>query len=467
MSHGNDDDEIEQHLLDRIKHAIDNPGENKNLVTKFVSVKSEFDELRTMLTETKNQTHKDDWLSIRRENLYYLNNLLTEWQIIKDQSSFFSKESYDSRENIKKILKKMKKELSGEESKPGDDSDKSRSHHQVPNHTIFERNKEEVYRWSSRYPPRKIHGFEHIAMAVERDLVMRDLDAPFKVFGVVGVAGIGKTTLCQKIFGRSLVKNHFSPRIWVCLSKQQRNNDQPNKEIVVRILENLGIEDEVITDVADGSDPLRRLILLLRLQLIGKRYLIVLDDAWDHNDFFLNLTRKPQLDDNWGEELAYALPKGCGGTIISSSRSEALLKKMIGKDANLQHLKPHTNEIIEEIFKDTVIGYDEDQREFPQHLEDLKGGILKKCEGIPLAAKLLAKIAREQLPVKPQPVPVTTAGGRHENRPVSSGGAEQLKGGGDAGGGGTGIQDGERKGDFLQKSKHKNGLVPVPSDPVA
>lgn len=252
----------------------------------------------------------------------------------------------------------------------------------------------------------------------------------------------------------------------MCLSKQQRNNDQPNKEIVVRILENLGIEDEVITDVADGSDSLRRLILLLRLQLIGKRYLIVLDDAWDHNDFFLNLTRKPQLDDNWGEELAYALPKGCGGTIISSSRSEALLKKMIGKDANLQHLKPHTNEIIEEIFKDTVIGYDEDQREFPQHLEDLKGGILKKCEGIPLAAKLLAKIAREQLPVKPQPVPVTTAGGGHENRPVSSGGAEQLKGGGDAGGGGTGIQDGERKGDFLQKSKHKNGLVPVPSDPV-
>ncbi|XP_024992710.1 probable disease resistance protein At4g19060 [Cynara cardunculus var. scolymus] len=451
-----DDDEIEQHLLDRIKHAIDDQGENKNLVIKFGPVKSEFDDLWKILVERRNQTHGDDWLRMRRENLYCLNNLLTEWLNIKNQSSFFSKESYDSRENIKKILKKMKKKLDGDqESKPGEDSEKSRSHHQIPDHTIFERNKEEVYRWSSRYPPRKVHGFEHIAMAVERDLVMRNIDAPYKVFGVVGVAGIGKTTLCQTIFGRSLVKNHFSPRIWVCLSKQHRNNE-PNKEIVVRILESLGIEDEVIRDVADGTDSLRRLILLLRLHLIGKRYLIVLDDAWDHNNFFLNLTGKPQLDDNWGEELAYALPKGCGGTIISSSRSEALLKEMIGKDANLQHLKPNTDEIIYEIFKDTVIGYDEDEREFPQHLIDLKKEILRKCEGIPLAAKLLAKIAREELKVKPQPLPATTAGeGDDENRPVSSGGSKQLKGGG------TGVKDGERKGDVLQKSKHQNGLVPA------
>ncbi|KAI3680725.1 hypothetical protein L6452_35500 [Arctium lappa] len=455
MSHNNndldddDDDEIEQHLLDRIKHAI----ENNNLVTKFVSVRSEFDDLFKILTKTENQIHKEDWLSVRRENLYYLNNLLTEWRMIKNnQTSFFSKESYDSRDNIKKILKKIKKELNGEESKPGDDvSEKSRSHHQEPNHTIFERNKKEVYRWSSRYPPRKVHGFEDIIMGVERDLVMRNLDAPFKVFGVVGVAGIGKTTLCQAIFDRSTIKNRFSPRIWVCLSKQSRTNE-PRKEIVVRILESLGMEDEVIRDVGNDSDSLRRLILLLRLQLIGKRYLIVLDDAWDHNDFFLNLTQKPQLDENWGEELAYALPKGCGGTIISSSRSWPLLKKMIGKDANVHHLKPHNDEIIDEIFKDTVIGYDDDQREFPQYLKELKLGILKRCEGIPLAAKLLGKIAREQLPVKRESVPAITGGGR-EKRPVSSGG--------DAGG-----RDGERKGDLVQKSKQKNGVVPVPSDPV-
>ncbi|XP_023744518.2 probable disease resistance protein At4g19060 [Lactuca sativa] len=465
------DDDIEQHLLEKITHGILRIGDQQNLVTRYYSLDSDFNDVKDILTRTRNPDYNGDWLSARRENLYYLNNLLNEWQLINKHSSFAPVEDREACLNIKKSLKKMMKEFKGEESSSRGDAEYSVTRHQDPKHFTFERNKEDVYRWSSRHGPRKVHGFEHNVMAMERELVMRNINVPYKVFGVVGVAGIGKTTLCQDIFGRKLVKEHFCPRIWVCLSKQPRDNHDYRKEIVVRILKCLGIKDEVISNVAEERDEhgLRKLILLIRLQLIGKRYLIVLDDAWNDDEFFLKLIRTEDPNMKWGEELAYALPKGCGGTVISSSRSDALLKRMLGKDVSLLYLKPHTKEIIDQIFRDTVIGYEEDEREFPAHLEELKMEILKKCDGIPLAAKLLAKIAREPLPLKQKPPPPTSVVGGHENKQAPESGGEQLNGGVDAGGSASasGVHDGEDNGVVLPNPKQKDGLPPIGPDQVA
>ncbi|KAL4563226.1 hypothetical protein LXL04_027264 [Taraxacum kok-saghyz] len=407
MAHEIVDDEIEQHLLEKIRNRIQRKGDQQNLVAKYYALDPDFKELITILEQPRNSIHNENWSSVRRENLYYLNNLLNEWQLTKKRSSFSPVEDREACLNIKKSLKKMTKELKGE----GGDPENSVSHHQEPEHPIFERNTKDVYRWSSRHGPRKIHGFEHNAMAMERDLVMRNINAPYKIFGIVGVAGIGKTTLCQSIFSRKLVKEHFCPRIWVCLSKQPIDHDDYRKEIVIRILHRLGVRNDVISDTGKDGDVhgLRKLILLLRLQLIGKKYLIVLDDAWNDDEFFLKLTRSEQPNMKWGEELSYGLPKGCGGAIISTSRSDSLLKRMFGKDVDLLYLKRHTKEMIHEIFRDTVIGYDEDEREFPTHLDELKNVILEKCDGIPLAAKLLGKIAREELPLKHKPPSPPTA----------------------------------------------------------
>ncbi|KAK1420106.1 hypothetical protein QVD17_21441 [Tagetes erecta] len=401
-------DEIEQHLVKKVRDAISKLVEQQNLMIKYFSFKDDFDHLlENIITRKTTQDAKVDWHIERRNNLYALNNLVTEWQIIiKNQKTLSHKEMYDCCKEIKKSMTKMKKEISGEESSSRGDHDGSVSHHQQPNHPIYERNKNQVYRWSSRHAPRKVLGLDNKILEMERDVVLQNVNDSFKVYGVVGVAGIGKTTLCQAFFRLNSVKQRFSPRIWVCLSKQEHGRQDYREEIVVRMLKCLGIDDQVIDNAAGKNDVcrLKRLILLLRLQLIGKRYLIVLDDAWNEDKsvtpFFSNLNQKEQMDENWGEELAYGLPKGRGGAVVSSSTSDALLKTMLGNDVSLQYLQPQTDEIISEIFKDAVTGYGEDAKELPQHLEDLKAKWLKKCDGIPLAAKLLATIARESSNIK-------------------------------------------------------------------
>ncbi|MFS7932945.1 putative P-loop containing nucleoside triphosphate hydrolase [Helianthus anomalus] len=487
MAQENEDNEIDRYLVEKIDNAIAHLGEPKNLVAKSYSFKNELMSLLNDLRKTTNRPTFQEhvWLGVRRGNLYTLNNLVTEWQqITKIQTSFASKEVYEACENIKKSLRKMRKDISGdpESSQRGDTDESRRSYDDEEQPETFLRHMKEVYRWSSRHEPRKVHGIDHRVLAMVRELVMRNTDAPFKVFGVAGISGIGKTTLCQRLFGNDFVKQHFSPRIWVCLSKQEKvgneyykdeilvrmlkclemkdeliddarkagglkklveneyykeeslvrvlkclgmkeeriddarkggleklvENEYYKEEILVRMLNCLGIEEELIDDARKGG--LKKMILLLRLQLNDKRYLIVLDDAWNDDKFFGNLTQKDRLDENWGAELAYALPKGYGGTVVSSSTDKELLKKMLGEEVSLQYMEPLNREITWEIFKDAVIGYDDDERVYDKNLDQIKEELLNRCDGIPLAAKLLAKIACKNLSIKSKGPKPPTAG---------------------------------------------------------
>ncbi|KAJ0928719.1 putative P-loop containing nucleoside triphosphate hydrolase [Helianthus annuus] len=265
MAQENEDNEIDRYLVEKIGDAIDHLGEPKNLVAKSYSFKNELMSLLNDLRKTRNPSIPKEhvWLGVRRGNLYTLNNLVTEWQqITKIQTSFASKEVYEACENMKKSMRKMKKDINGdpESSQRGDTDESRRSYDDEEQPETFLRHTKEVYRWSSRHEPRKVHGIDHRVLAMVRELVMRNTDAPFKVFGVVGISGIGKTTLCQTLFGNDFVKQHFSPRIWVCLSKQEKvGNEYYKEEILVRILKCLGIEDERIDD-ARKAGGLKKLV---------------------------------------------------------------------------------------------------------------------------------------------------------------------------------------------------------------
>jgi pyrroloquinoline quinone (PQQ) biosynthesis protein C len=82
------------------------------------------------------------------------------------------------------------------------------------------------------------------------------------------------------LFNKKEVKDYFFPRIWVCMSAQP--GDDPGQKIAIlkRMLESLGVEEETINKYkVDQEHNLKELLYALHLQLQGKRYLIVFDDA--------------------------------------------------------------------------------------------------------------------------------------------------------------------------------------------
>uniref|UniRef100_M1ARU2 Cc-nbs-lrr resistance protein n=2 Tax=Solanum tuberosum TaxID=4113 RepID=M1ARU2_SOLTU len=85
---------------------------------------------------------------------------------------------------------------------------------------------------------------------------------------IVGMGGLGKTTMAKRIFSDKHIKQQFEKRVWLCLPEMSES-----KSFLEQILESL-TERKV--------EVQRRDLIVKKLQdeLEGKKYLLVLDDMW-------------------------------------------------------------------------------------------------------------------------------------------------------------------------------------------
>ncbi|KAL0335010.1 UNVERIFIED_CONTAM: putative late blight resistance proteinR1A-10 [Sesamum radiatum] len=92
-----------------------------------------------------------------------------------------------------------------------------------------------------------------------------------KVFPIIGMAGIGKTTFSKKLCDNPLIMHHFYVRAWVTVSQQYQV-----RELLLSILRCV---TNISNEIYEKSDEELREKVYRSLK--GKKYLIVLDDMWD------------------------------------------------------------------------------------------------------------------------------------------------------------------------------------------
>ncbi|XP_050256548.1 putative disease resistance protein RGA3 [Quercus robur] len=195
------------------------------------------------------------------------------------------------------------------------------------------------------------------------NLLLSATNEQLSVIPIVGMAGLGKTTVAKLVYNHELVKRHFDKTIWVCVS-----DDFNDKRILREALESL-------TQKSSALENKNTILECLQKELQGKRYLLILDDVWNEEPMKWNTLRSCLLEIN----------SNAGNSIILTTRSDNVAK--ITKTLPQHNLKKLSKDECWSIIKKKV-SLNERVLLTPE-LEIIGRDIAKKCGGVPLAAEVL------------------------------------------------------------------------------
>ncbi|WKA02083.1 hypothetical protein VitviT2T_020315 [Vitis vinifera] len=216
-----------------------------------------------------------------------------------------------------------------------------------------------------------VYGRETDKAAIVDMLLKHDpsSDDEVSVIPIVGMGGIGKTTLAQLVFNDDEVKGRFDLRAWVCVS------DYFDVLRITKI-----ILQSVDSDTRDVND-LNLLQVKLKEKFSGKKFLLVLDDVWNENCH------------EW-DTLCMPMRAGAAGSkLIVTTRNEGVAA--VTRTCPAYPLGELSNNDCLSLFTQQALR----TRNFDAHphLKEVGEEIVRRCKGLPLAAKALGGMLRNQL----------------------------------------------------------------------
>lgn len=195
------------------------------------------------------------------------------------------------------------------------------------------------------------------------------------VLPIVGMGGVGKTTMAQQICNDAKVKAHFDCIIWTCVS-----DDFDIKRLTREILQHLGQQTPY--------DNLNILMTNLVSCVKSKKFLLVLDDMWD------DILKEGGA--GW-KRFCKPLENGLQGSMILVTTRSSEVANLVGT-MNHYELAGLPNDVFWKFFKLQAFG-SRSSSNYPE-LEHIGKAILPKLKRSPLAAKTIGRLLSRDLNVR-------------------------------------------------------------------
>ncbi|KAK9290179.1 hypothetical protein L1049_008345 [Liquidambar formosana] len=340
--------------------------------SEIKKLESTFSAIRAVLSDAEEQQTTNhavrEWLEKLKDVVYDVDDVLDELSTealrrkveihgskLKEVSNFFSRSNPISfRFKIGHKIKEIRGRL---DNIAKDRRDFQFSTEQVEN-AVRERTSHSSVQESD------VIGRENDKEHIVRILLESENDESLSVIPIVGLGGLGKTTLAKLVYHDRRVVENFELRMWVCVSE-----DFDIKKLIKKILESIpGVHCEY-TEL----DPMQR---CLQDNLNAKKFVLVLDDVW--NEDFTKWT-----------ELKNLLMGGASGSKIVVTTRIIKIASFMGTVSAYELGGLSDDECLSILVK---YAFEKGHEKWHPKLVEIGKEIVTKCGGIPLAVRTLGSL---------------------------------------------------------------------------